>query len=260
MFRPTLWPPLLGPPSLTSLAGCRKWRNAQRQNQQQQPAAAALTATRALCSWKGSGWRGRVWPQITQIPVIAGSDRPGLCTHMHIHTLWCSYWPLQVLPSGCRVNPTGQLQRTPVAVSLHVLSQPPLFTAQVSAGGGRQAERGKEKEGDVNLWPLLLKHHEKETTHTEGDVGWDKASCSRRIHKQHSRTLCRLFLSFLKLHVALSTHRWRNYITTPQFSWWDILYRDKYSVHTHRKSQSELVFHWQKCIITTRQKHMTLCW
>lgn len=42
--------------------------------------------------------------------------------------------PLQVLRSGCRVKPTGQLQRTPVTESWHVLSQPPLFTAQVSAG------------------------------------------------------------------------------------------------------------------------------
>ncbi|TNN73171.1 hypothetical protein EYF80_016657 [Liparis tanakae] len=35
-----------------------------------------------------------------------------------------------VLRSGCRVKPTGQLQRTPVTESWHVLSQPPLFTAQ----------------------------------------------------------------------------------------------------------------------------------
>lgn len=42
--------------------------------------------------------------------------------------------PLQVLRSGCRVKPTGQLQRTPVTESWHVLSQPPLFTAHVSAG------------------------------------------------------------------------------------------------------------------------------
>lgn len=41
-------------------------------------------------------------------------------------------WPLHVFPSGCSVKPTGQLQRTPVDVSLQVQSHPPLFTAQVS--------------------------------------------------------------------------------------------------------------------------------
>lgn len=46
--------------------------------------------------------------------------------------------PLHVFPSGCSVNPTGQLQRTPVAVSLHVRSQPPLFTAHVSEEGDRK--------------------------------------------------------------------------------------------------------------------------
>lgn len=51
--------------------------------------------------------------------------------------------PLQVLRSGCRVKPTGQLQRTPVTESWHVLSQPPLFTAQVSARN--QAVRWKYK-------------------------------------------------------------------------------------------------------------------
>lgn len=42
------------------------------------------------------------------------------------------FWPLHVFPSGCSVKPTGQLQRTPVDVSLQVQSHPPLFTAQVS--------------------------------------------------------------------------------------------------------------------------------
>lgn len=41
-------------------------------------------------------------------------------------------WPLHVFPSGCSVKPMGQLQRTPVDVSLQVQSHPPLFTAQVS--------------------------------------------------------------------------------------------------------------------------------
>lgn len=46
--------------------------------------------------------------------------------------MWCWFAPLQDLTSGWRMNPTGQLQRTPVDVSLQVLSQPPLFTAHVS--------------------------------------------------------------------------------------------------------------------------------
>lgn len=40
--------------------------------------------------------------------------------------------PLQVFLSGCSMKPTGQLQCTPVAASWHLLSQPPLLTAQVS--------------------------------------------------------------------------------------------------------------------------------
>lgn len=55
------------------------------------------------------------------------------------------------------MNPTGQLQRTPVAVSLHVLSQPPLFTAQVSAGGGTEREKETGKKGVLTLDPLLQK-------------------------------------------------------------------------------------------------------
>ena len=47
-----------------------------------------------------------------------------------------SVWPLHVFPSGCRVKPTGQLQRTPVDVSLQVQSHPPLFTAHVSETTG----------------------------------------------------------------------------------------------------------------------------
>lgn len=39
---------------------------------------------------------------------------------------------MHVFPSGCSVKPTGQLQRTPVDVSLQVQSHPPLLTAQVS--------------------------------------------------------------------------------------------------------------------------------
>lgn len=41
--------------------------------------------------------------------------------------------PLHVFPSNWSVNPTGQLQWTPVDVSLHVRSQPPLLTAHVSS-------------------------------------------------------------------------------------------------------------------------------
>lgn len=44
--------------------------------------------------------------------------------------------PLQVFLSGCSMKPTGQLQWTPVAASWHLLSQPPLLTAQVSVEGG----------------------------------------------------------------------------------------------------------------------------
>lgn len=67
-----------------------------------------------------------------------------------------------------------------------------------------------------------------------------------QIHKQqHIRISCILAFS----HVALSTHnRWRNYaisIKTLQFLWETSLYRDKYSVHTHRKPQSS-VYHYNK--------------
>lgn len=50
---------------------------------------------------------------------------------MHVSTNINS--PLHVFPSNWSVNPTGQLQWTPVDVSLHVRSQPPLFTAHVSS-------------------------------------------------------------------------------------------------------------------------------
>lgn len=43
---------------------------------------------------------------------------------------------MQVFLSGCSMKPTGQLQWTPVAASWHLLSQPPLLTAQVSVEGG----------------------------------------------------------------------------------------------------------------------------
>lgn len=170
---------LLGPPSLTSPAGCRKWRNAQRQNQQRQAAAVAVTATGALCSCevKRMGGLGlaldhtdtshsrlrcihRVLSGQQQWTVDPCSGLSGL-THTYIPTLSHIYWPLQVLPSGCRVNPTGQLQRTPVAVSLHVLSQPPLFTAQVSVDGGTEVEKEKEKKGvltsDPCFWESMTK-------------------------------------------------------------------------------------------------------
>lgn len=58
-------------------------------------------------------------------------------------------WPLHVFPSGCRVNPTGQLHRTPVAVSLQVRSQPPLLTAHVSAEWKRKRERERGEKGSV---------------------------------------------------------------------------------------------------------------
>lgn len=57
-------------------------------------------------------------------------NRPLLSVKMFFCGL--AVWPLQVFPSGCRVKPIGQLQRTPVDVSLQVQSHPPLFTAQVS--------------------------------------------------------------------------------------------------------------------------------
>lgn len=49
--------------------------------------------------------------------------------------------PLQVFLSGCNMKPTGQLQWTPVAASWHLLSQPPLLTAQVSVEGGVGGDR-----------------------------------------------------------------------------------------------------------------------
>lgn len=49
--------------------------------------------------------------------------------------------PLQVFLSGCNMKPTGQLQWTPVAASWHLLSQPPLLTAQVSVEGGVGGKR-----------------------------------------------------------------------------------------------------------------------
>lgn len=53
--------------------------------------------------------------------------------HLIAEECFCpTIWPLHVFPSGCSVKPTGQLQRTPVDVSLQVQSHPPLFTAQVS--------------------------------------------------------------------------------------------------------------------------------
>ncbi len=59
------------------------------------------------------------------------------------------FWflPLQDLPLGWRVNPTGQLQRTPVDVSLQVLSQPPLLSAHVSEEHKKERHDKLEKAG-----------------------------------------------------------------------------------------------------------------
>lgn len=102
--------------------------------------------------------------------------------YLYVPTRSCIYWPLHVLPSGCRVNPTGQLQRTPVAVSLHVLSQPPLFTAQVSVGWRNRVGKRERGKGGVNMWhPRFGSSMRKKQ---EGDVDRDKASCGWKIHKQ----------------------------------------------------------------------------
>ena len=72
-------------------------------------------------------------------------------------------WPLHVFPSGCSVKPTGQLQRTPVDVSLQVQSHPPLFTAQVSEITARKenvhelpAFFGKNAMLSINGRPAIL--------------------------------------------------------------------------------------------------------
>lgn len=122
---------------------------------------------------------------------------------MYNHTLSSLHWPLHVLPSGWRVNPTGQLQRTPVAVSLHVLSQPPLLTAQVSADG--RAEMEERKEGLLPREPYLWKHEK-----AISDTGWDKAACGRRIQCE---TTAQWTVS--SSHVASSTQM--NSVTTAGF-------------------------------------------
>lgn len=58
-----------------------------------------------------------------------GSEYPSP-THTHL--------PLHVFLSGWSMKPMGQLQWTPVAASWHLLSQPPLFTAHVSAWEGER--------------------------------------------------------------------------------------------------------------------------
>lgn len=57
---------------------------------------------------------------------------PGQVPHLPRQPLPLPPLPLQVFLSGCSMKPTGQLQWTPVAASWHLLSQPPLLTAQVS--------------------------------------------------------------------------------------------------------------------------------
>lgn len=165
-------------------------------------------------------------------------------------TLLCIYLPLQVLPSGCRVNPTVQLQRTPVAVSLHVLSQPPLFTAQVSADDRTKAEKEKEMEG-------MLTH---DPCYSDTMVMWGETKLHASEEYTNNSTVgCHVFLSFF--HVALSMHRWTNCITTPQFSYVETFgYRDRYNVRTQGKWQSGCVSLRTVFIIIARQKHMKLCW
>lgn len=94
------------------------------------------------------------------IIVIIDDDHPD---HINPYVRQTTHWPLQVFPSGCRVNPTGQLQRTPVAVSLHVLSQPPLLTAQVSAQTVGQGWKKKKRKGwCVNVWTLAEQENQNE--------------------------------------------------------------------------------------------------
>ena len=63
--------------------------------------------------------------------------------------------PLQVFLSGCSMKPTGQLQWTPVAASWHLLSQPPLLTAQVSVEGSVGGNRVTSlEECQTQVWGL----------------------------------------------------------------------------------------------------------
>lgn len=68
-------------------------------------------------------------PPRPRLPRLSGR---GLC----VAPVLSEVSPLQVFLSGCSMKPTGQLQCTPVAASWHLLSQPPLLTAQVSVEGG----------------------------------------------------------------------------------------------------------------------------
>lgn len=58
------------------------------------------------------------------------SSEPPSPAHTHL--------PLHVFLSGWSMKPMGQLQWTPVAASWHLLSQPPLLTAHVSAWQGER--------------------------------------------------------------------------------------------------------------------------
>lgn len=75
--------------------------------------------------------------------------RPCRCWHT-CPGVWTP--PLQVLPSNWSVNPTGQLQWTPVDVSLQVRSQPPLFTAHVSANDTARVCSGTLKWHQETSW------------------------------------------------------------------------------------------------------------
>lgn len=122
------------------------------------------------------------------------------------------------------MNPTVQLQRTPVAVSLHVLSQPPLFTAQVSANDGTKAEKEKEMEGMLTRGPCF--------SDSMVMLGETKLHASKEytIKQQHSRMSCILVF----FHVAFTDG-----ITTPQFSYIETFeYREKYDVHIHKESHN----------------------
>lgn len=103
--------------------------------------------------------------QLRAMESVYRKDRGGIYSSIITPVSWRddSCWvngdalPLHVLRSGCRVKPTGQLQRTPVTESWHVLSQPPLFTAQVSAEKQMLSQtQPTERTQRSPSWPIYL--------------------------------------------------------------------------------------------------------
>lgn len=83
------------------------------------------------------------------------------------------------------MKPTGQLHRTPVAVSLHVLSQPPLLTAQVSA----QKDRDKQRRAEADINACRLAAGARTRTETLKMMLDERhAQCDRRRDRTHCPT------------------------------------------------------------------------